>query len=609
MPLPAFFWPSVVTDTSRCALAAVFLLGIAGAAAAQTPRAFSLSISPSEISTNEKGESATVLLSPQNASFVGWQWEGGGDRFTNSVGTSLDGLFDNTGAPTAAFRNLITLTGAPAGLAVASAEFSTSNPVDGPVNGVHGDDSHFSVRITIEYSGDDDIRSDLSVDITVDASLLDFVDTDGRLKSSGSVSGSKNLTASLDIEGTGQTSPLIVTGAPTSLAEGGADGSYTVALRNDPGSGVTVTVTPGSGDTGAVAVKPASLSFIGGSTGTWQTPQTVTVEAVDDADGSDESVFIDHAIAGIPGQTSGDRLQVKVTDDETPSITVFPTSGLEIYQDAGASYRITLGSQPLSDVAIATSIVDAQGNADARLVGLTPPGASVPAAVVTLTFTPSDWAAKTVQVAYSQIAGAGAINHTVSTADPDYRRLSASSVGFTSFASNKVQAALTFAGPPLQIAEGKTNTYTVRLTEDPGSGATVTVTPTSGDTGAVTVSPATLSFTGGGSGTWNTAQTVTVEAVLDSDDDNESVTVTHPLTGLSGVNTGGEVSVSVTDTVEADISVDPTSVTVNSGETASYTVSLAAPPSSNVTISVSSNQAGRVAVASGSETLTFTPGN
>ena len=63
-------------------------------------------------------------------------------------------------------------------------------------------------------------------------------------------------------------------------------------------------------------------------------------------------------------------------------------------------------------------------------------------------------------------------------------------------------------------ATDATGTYTVRLNTDPGSGNTVTVTPASADTSAATVAPTTpLSFTGGGSGTWNVAQTVTVTAL------------------------------------------------------------------------------------------------
>ena len=64
----------------------------------------------------------------------------------------------------------------------------------------------------------------------------------------------------------------------------------------------------------------------------------------------------------------------------------------------------------------------------------------------------------------------------------------------------------------------------------------VTVTPINGDTGAVRVSPALLRFT---SENWRVAQRVTVTGVADRDDDDETVTVSHAVDGLSGRRRGG----------------------------------------------------------------------
>ena len=100
--------------------------------------------------------------------------------------------------------------------------------------------------------------------------------------------------------------------ARVSLAEG-ADGTYTVRLGSAPSDGVTVTVT--SGDTGAVTVSGASatLEF---TTANWNTAQTATVTAEQDADVRDESVTITHAAAGggFDGKTAA--LTAVVADDE-----------------------------------------------------------------------------------------------------------------------------------------------------------------------------------------------------------------------------------------------------------------------------------------------------
>ena len=81
--------------------------------------------------------------------------------------------------------------------------------------------------------------------------------------------------------------------------------------------------------------------------------------------------------------------------------------------------------------------------------------------------------------------------------------------------------------------------------------ASVVVTPTSGDIGAVTVSTAatdnTLTFT---TSNWQTAQTVTVTGVEDDNREDESVTVTHAVSGPGsgyGSVSVGDVSVAVHD--------------------------------------------------------------
>ena len=106
-----------------------------------------------------------------------------------------------------------------------------------------------------------------------------------------------------------------------SLTEGGATGSYTVRLRTNPGG--TATVTPASGDTGAVTVSGA-LSF---NSGNWQTPKTVQVTPVSDGDTNDESVTISHTVSGYGSVTSGPSVTVAVDDDDspTPSPTPPPT--------------------------------------------------------------------------------------------------------------------------------------------------------------------------------------------------------------------------------------------------------------------------------------------
>ena len=137
---------------------------------------------------------------------------------------------------------------------------------------------------------------------------------------------------------------------------------------------------------------------------------------------------------------------------------------------------------------------------------------------------------------------------------------------------------------------GGTATFPVRLWTQPSSAVTVSVS--SLDTGEGTVSPQTLTFTGGSSGTWNTAQTVTVTGVDDSVGDG---TVTwqvrlDPSSGDSGYNGLANLDVNVT-TTDDELRPDVGSVSgqaTETGGTATFTVALPSQPSAAVTVAVTS---------------------
>ena len=85
------------------------------------------------------------------------------------------------------------------------------------------------------------------------------------------------------------------------------------------------------------------------------------------------------------------------------------------------------------------------------------------------------------------------------------------------------------------FSEGDTATYTVQLTQDPDGDTTISLSST--DTGALTVSPTSITFTKTGEDSdpnkfaWDSAQTVTLTAVSDSDGLDETEEVAHRFTG------------------------------------------------------------------------------
>ena len=90
----------------------------------------------------------------------------------------------------------------------------------------------------------------------------------------------------------------------------------------------------------------------------------------------------------------------------------------------------------------------------------------------------------------------------------------------------------------LNVVQGRSATYTVVLATRPTGN--VTVTPGLSDTG-VTLLPAMLTFT---QTDWNRAQPVTVSAPAGSA--GQSATISHTVSGYTGVTTAPDVAVTVT---------------------------------------------------------------
>ena len=116
-------------------------------------------------------------------------------------------------------------------------------------------------------------------------------------------------------------------------------------------------------------------------------------------------------------------------------------------------------------------------------------------------------------------------------------------------------AGVTVTPTTLSISEDGSGTYTVVLDSKPT--ADVTVTPTGSDDGAASFAPASYTFT---PSDWSTARTFTVSGVADEDRDNESVTISHEVTGSDAKYDGiaaDSVAVSVADTTPAPAQEPP----------------------------------------------------
>ena len=373
--------------------------------------------------------------------------------------------------------------------------------------------------------------------------------------------------------------------ASVSVNEGGSS-SYTVVLDTEPTVTVTVAITAG----GDVSTNLTSLTF---TTTDWNTAQTVTVNAAEDADGNNDSVTLAHAASGGEYDTVAGTVMVTVIDDDAPNVTVTPVT-VDVDEAGGTvDYTVVLNTQPTAEV----TITPASDDTSVALVS----GA--------LTFTTTDWnTAQTVTVTgvNDNIDNTGderttTVTHLAASTDSDYNSFDVDDVMVT--ATDDDTAGLTFDPASVNVLEGDSSSYTVELATEPTTTVTVAI-PAVGD---VTADPASLTFT---TSNWNTAQTVTVTAVEDADGNNDIEMLAHTASGGEYDSVTDDVVVTVTDNDAPGVTVSESALTVDpeAGGTADYTVVLVTQPTADVTITPASDDTS-VALVSGALTFTTTDWN
>ena len=440
--------------------------------------------------------------------------------------------------------------------------------------------------------------------------------------------GTFNLTATADTEAETDGETVLVSGTSTEEVYSAEVGSATVTIQDaagvsveptsvSPSEGVTltytvtlatlpadaVTINPSSSDSGAVSVEPASLTF---APSNWNTARTVSVTGVQDSDTANETVTVSHSVSGYGVVTTTAAVTVAVTDDDdapsesnlnnnTPGVTL-SESTLSVNEGSTVSYTVTLVTLPAGNVTISPS------SSDSDAVSVEP---------ASLTFTPSNWdTPRTVSVTGVQDDDASNETVTVSHSVSGYGSVTANSVTVT--VTDNDTAGVNVTPTSVSPSEGVTLTYTVTLVTLPAGN--VTINPSSSDSDVVSVEPASLTFT---AANWNTPQTVSVTGVQDDDASNETVTVSHSVSGYGAVTTAAAVTVAVTDDDDAPseftlsfntpgITLSKNTLNINEGSTVTYTVVLDTQPTSDVTVTPSSSGDADVTV---SAALTFSNSN
>ncbi|HEY1081188.1 MAG TPA: DUF1800 family protein, partial [Prosthecobacter sp.] len=333
----------------------------------------------------------------------------------------------------------------------------------------------------------------------------------------------------------------------------------------------------------------------------WNTPQTVTVAAVDDnAVEGTHTTRVHHTVTSTDAAYSGigvPAVNVTISDNETGGnarVIVAESGGDTMVVEGGATdtYTLTLGQAPASPVTV--NIITTINN-----LGTFP--AEVTVSPTSVTFNSSNWSTPqtiTITAADDSVNEGpeiAQIGHSIATTDAAYRQANAPLVNVLvadneSNSSNAVSLLQTQNGT-LTLEGGTTDSYYLTLRKAITSNVTVAIT-----TGTdLTASPASLTFT---NANWYIPQKVTLTAVDDAlAEATETFNVVNVATGAS-YNVSTTVPVTIQDNDSGSViltetsggtAVTEASSTNNNPAAASidtYTLRLGSQPAAGTTVSV-----------------------
>ncbi|HHN46108.1 MAG TPA: hypothetical protein ENN09_01585 [Planctomycetes bacterium] len=335
---------------------------------------------------------------------------------------------------------------------------------------------------------------------------------------------------------------------------------FRVKLTAAPASPLSVSTARTYGDTDITVTGGALLVF---DAGNWNTWQTVTLSAADDADTFGGGATVTCSAAGV----SSKSINVYEIDDDACNI-VADVYAVDVPEGGTAQFNIrcTMPPPEAFDVAVEWE----SGDQDISVVSGS-----------TLSFSPSDWASwKTVA-----LAAADDLDGWNGTAVIAIRPSLGSIGGVWSIIANEVDNDA--AGPGIltsvssvTVVECSTATFQVRLSCAPASPVTVSVFRSSGDSDIIVESGDSLDFD---AGNWCQYQAVTLSALQDADALNGTATIKCLIPGVAEA----EVTAKEMDIDAVQIVTDVWSVIVPENGTAEFRVKLASEPPGLLTLTVS----------------------
>ena len=375
-----------------------------------------------------------------------------------------------------------------------------------------------------------------------------------------------------------------------------ASNTYTVKLDTEPSEDVVITV---GGTTADLTVDPTSLTF---TTTDFARAQTVTVTAGDDINGVDETVTLTHTamIGDDEDEVALRRATVTVTvDDNDPKLVTLSTNAVTVGEasETSGSYTVVLSTEPTATVTVDIAGASGEITVSPSRLFFTAGDYNTPQTVSVFAGedfdAENDTATLTHTVRGGDYTGVQANSQAARTADPP--RVDSTVV--VTVTDNDTRG-VTVAPITLNVAAGARGTFSIVLNTQPTGSVRITVTEAADD---FSVSPSRLSFS---SSNWNRPQTVTVRPESDFDTANPTVILKNAIDiSSSSRDQSYGTDESDADTVVADVTVtvsasEPavrlsrSSVTIDEGKDAKYTVRLAANPgedaSEDVTVTAGS---------------------
>ena len=365
----------------------------------------------------------------------------------------------------------------------------------------------------------------------------------------------------------------------------GTERDYTVRLATRPSGDVTVTIAveahadnPAGANVAHITTTRTSLIF---NETNWNRARTVTISVAEEQPENEitEIANINH--------TAGDY-----TPDDTVAIKVTATDNDVV---AGAAIRVDRTSVTLTE---GDDADDAGSEVMVRLA-VVPTGEVIVTAVTSeeddvtvsaaLTFDASNWDDEqpiTVTAVSDEDPADDKATVTLTAAGGGYGSAEKVEVAVTVEDDEEATISVTDDFKDAEVVEGGTLTYMISLSAPPVEGETVRVNLQV--LGLATVQPAQAVFDSNTSGN---AIEITVSTLHDSDDNDAAFTIRHSVdadedSGYKGAAAPSNISVTVKDDEAAGVVVSHTSLSVEEGGTAEYTIRLTKAPSSGETVTI-----------------------